>query len=326
MQPAQEPRFIDRNQFEQQLELVISRVKDPKAGLFGPGSMMWKLSRHALFGAHGSGRALLLQIAHPWVTQGVDQHSKTRSDPLGRGARTFTAVLSIVYGDLDQALKYARAVHNIHNRIRGNMDYHAGEFGEGSYYQANEAHAMLWVHATLWETTVAMYELFRRPLSQMEKERFYDETKLFAYMFGIPDEILPPTWNDFMEYNRDMWDSDQLVVTDATLELTRFLFAPPHPAMAPAMHWLKIATAATLPARLRREFGFHYGAKERTIFKSGRKLLRLMEPWAPDILRNGPTYIEAHRRMDGLPSTWLTRAMSKAMFGRPELVSLKGNA
>lgn len=66
---------------------------------------------------------------------------------------------------------------------------------------ANEAHAMLWVHTTLWETQIMMYEQFVGKLTSEQKEKYYQETKLFAYLFGIPEEIIPPTWNDFMEYN-----------------------------------------------------------------------------------------------------------------------------
>ena len=318
-----EQHIISRDQFEAQLARAAAQVKDPEVGLFGPDSMMWRLSRHALFGAHGAGRALLLQIAHPWVTRGVDEHSNTRTDPLGRAKRTFTSVLSIVYGNLEQATKYARAVHNIHSRIQGRMDYDAGAFGRDTPYQANEAQAMLWVHATLWDTTVMMYELFRRPLSQQEKDQFYEETRLFAYMFGIPDEILPPDWNAFMEYNQTMWNSDQLAVTPATRELTAFLFQPLHFTLAPAMAWLKIATAATLPPRLREDFGLRYGNKERLLFASGRTVLSLAEPAAPAIIRNGPAYVEATRRIRGLPSTLLTRAFTRAIFGRPELVAQK---
>ena len=318
-------KMIDRDQFEQQLQLAASKVKDPQVGLFGPDSMMWKLSRHALLGAHGSGRALLLQIAHPWVTRGVDQHSKTRSDPLARAAGTFSAVLSIVYGNLDQAQRYARAVHNIHNRIRGEMETDCGAFQNGSAYQANEANAMLWVHATLWDTTVMMYELFKRPLTHSEKEQFYEETRLFAYMFGIPDEVLPENWNAFMEYNRSMWESNQLHVNKATLDLASFLFDPLHITLTPAMAWLKLVTAATLPPRLRRDFGLHFGQSEKMLFQSGRKLVRLAEPLAPEILRHGPSYIEAQRRLQGKHSTWLTRQASKAMFRRPELVALKNS-
>ena len=54
--------------FEQQLAMVAAQVKDPRVGLFGPESMMWHVGKHVIAAFHGSGRALLLQIAHPWVT------------------------------------------------------------------------------------------------------------------------------------------------------------------------------------------------------------------------------------------------------------------
>ena len=52
-----EQHIISRDQFEAQLARAAAQVKDPEVGLFGPDSMMWRLSRHALFGAHGAGRA-----------------------------------------------------------------------------------------------------------------------------------------------------------------------------------------------------------------------------------------------------------------------------
>lgn len=314
---------IDSDQFEAQLALVAAKVKEPAAGLFGPSSMMWRLAKHALAGSQGSGRALLLQIAHPWVTQGVNDHSKTRSDPLGRAARTFTAVLSIVFGSLDQAMREARIVHRVHQRIKGTMAVDSGDFPQGSRYSANEAYAMLWVHATLWDTTVLMHELFIGPLSDQEKEAFYKETRLFAYMFGIPDEILPPNWQEFMEYNQAMWNSDQLVVNAATRELAGFLFAPMHFTLKPAMAWLKIVTAATLNERLRRDFALPYGSNEQRVFGVGRKAIYYADRVSPTIVRSGPSYVEAMRRIQGKSSTWLTRKLNKAMLGRSELVSLR---
>lgn len=313
---------ITRDLFEQQLEFAATKVTDPQAGLFGPDSMMWRISRHALFGAHGSGRALLLQIAHPWVTRGVDEHSHTRHDPLGRAKRTFTTVISIVYGNLEQAIHQARIVHSVHEKIRGKMAEHAGAFSRGSDYLANEANAMLWVHATLWDTSVMMHELFNGPLTPQEKHRFYEETRLFAYMFGIPDAILPRNWDEFMDYNRSMWNSDQLAVTDATRELAAFLFDPLHVVLTPAMYWLKVVTAATLPPRLREEFRLPWGQRERFLFEQGRRVVSLAEPLVPAVLRYGPSYVEAKRRLQGKSSTLVTRALTKATLGRSELVGM----
>ena len=57
------------------------------AGLFGPGSMAWRIDGEALILAGGTA-ALLMQLAHPAVAAGVAQHSDFRADPFARLRRT----------------------------------------------------------------------------------------------------------------------------------------------------------------------------------------------------------------------------------------------
>jgi uncharacterized protein (DUF2236 family) len=306
--------------FEEQLARVASQVKYPLVGLYGPDSMMWHASKHVLSSFHGSGRALLLQIAHPWVTQGIDEHSNTRHDPIGRGQRTFRAVFSIVYGSLEQAQKEARRVNRVHTRIKGTLEVNKGAFPEGSKYMANEAHSMLWVHATLWETQILMYELFVGKLSDQQKQQYYQETKLFAYMFGVPEDILPPNWHEFLEYNQKIWESDILHVNAATLELFGFLFKPQHPALTAPMNWMSLVTAATLPEPLREAFGIAYTEKDKKKFERNVKIISRLEPITPKILRYGPNYLEANRRIKGLEPAWLTKKMNKLIMGQEVLV------
>src|SRR5687768_1486599 len=92
------PEWVTRAQLDAQLAHLHLDVVDPKIGLYGPQSMMWRIGRCHLATSLGSGRALLLQVAHPWVTQGVEHHSRTRTDPIGRARRTFTNVLSMTFG------------------------------------------------------------------------------------------------------------------------------------------------------------------------------------------------------------------------------------
>ena len=53
-------------------------------------------------------RALLLQLAHPWVAAAIIDHSRTLGDPIGRFHRTFAVVFTMVFGTVDQALSAAR--------------------------------------------------------------------------------------------------------------------------------------------------------------------------------------------------------------------------
>jgi uncharacterized protein (DUF2236 family) len=315
------PEWVTRAQFEQRLSRLHRDVLDPKVGLFGPQSMMWRIGRCHLATSLGSGRALLLQIAHPWVTQGVEHHSRTRTDPIGRARRTFTNVLSMTFGSLDQALASAARVHGVHAHIQGALECSAGGFAQGEEYRANEAHALLWVHATLWDTAVRMYELVVEPLHDAEKERFYAETKLFASLFGIPEQLLPPSWSDFIAYNERMWESDQLAVTPAALELTQFLFKPLMPGLGPIMRSLGLVTAATLPPRLRDAFKLHYDSATSVRCNRIVSRVRAMHRISPDRLRYSPTYFEALARIADRKSDVFTRLATRAALGRWRLVS-----
>src|SRR5262249_18137392 len=112
--------LVDRTDLEPSLARLRSTVRDPRAGLFGPGSRVWTVNREAIVFL-GGGRAALLQLAHPVVAQAIADHSHTRDDVLGRFMRTFDNVFAMVWGDLDAAFGSARRVHGMHARIQGVM-------------------------------------------------------------------------------------------------------------------------------------------------------------------------------------------------------------
>ncbi len=92
--------LVSRADLEDCLAQVGARVSDPRHGIYGPGSPAWTLQREAVVFL-GGGRAALLQLAHPFVAYGVDQHSKTRADVVGRFQRTFMNVFAMTGGDLN---------------------------------------------------------------------------------------------------------------------------------------------------------------------------------------------------------------------------------
>lgn len=62
----------------------------PVTGLpFRPGSVSWKVNMEP-FIALGGGRALLLQVLHPLVAAGVEQHSNFTEDPFRAASRRST--------------------------------------------------------------------------------------------------------------------------------------------------------------------------------------------------------------------------------------------
>lgn len=287
---------VTRAELEAFISEIRASVSDPRAGIFGPGTWSWTINRESILFL-GAGRAALLQLAHPWVAHGVDQHSAARSDPLGRFRRTFENVFGMLFGDLERACRAARRVHAVHARVSGEITEDAAVHRRGDRYRANDEHALLWVHATLLETAVQVYELVVRRLEPSERERYYEESKRFARLFGISDRVLPADWRSFAAYCDGMLASDTLGASAAARDLASFLFRPAHAIQRPLFGWFRIMTAALLPERLRRDFGFPYGALDQEIFRSSLTAIRATYPRLPLRVRCIPAYNEARRRI-----------------------------
>ncbi len=206
----------DSQTFRRYLE-ELGKDLEPGDGFFPAQSVSWRISREPALLLAGM-RALLLQIAHPKIAQGVADHSRYREDPLGRGVRTFSAVHSIVFGTRDEAIEAAVRVRAVHKRVHGTV---TGPLPAGMdrHYDANDPDLLFWVAATLLDSAIQAYELLIEPLSEAEKEQHYRQTRLFGQLFGIPRERYPSTWREFQAWWQQMLRSDSLFVTDTAQDI-----------------------------------------------------------------------------------------------------------
>jgi uncharacterized protein (DUF2236 family) len=252
------------------------------------------------------------------VAQAISHHSRTRDDPYGRFQRTFRQVFPMVWGSLDEALAAARAVHRMHLTIHGRFDEDVGRHRRGDPYDATDRSALLWVHATLWETSIAMHETLVGPLAPETRERYYRETKRFAALFGLEPGELPADWNAFLDYNRRRWESAELAVGAVGREIAGYLFAPSDPVLAAPASWLRTLTAGLLPEPVRDRFGLDFGARERRSFTRSIEALRSWLPRLPKRMRYVPPYFEAQRRIAGRAgSDWIGKAVARVYLGAP---------
>ncbi len=290
--------MVRREDLERCIDQVRAQVSDPKEGIHGPASMSWKINREAVLFV-GGGAAALLQLAHPFVAYGVDQHSKTRTDPLGRFQRTFDNVLAMNFGTLDKAVDSARRVHRVHERIVGTINENAGRYNDTSRYKANTESALFWVHATLLDTAVRVYEACVAKLSADEKEAYYQESYRFAALFGLSQDSMPNSWADFQRYMEETCESDELVVTEPAMEMRKFLLKSPTKSLQPLFSWLEIMSAGFMHPRFRKDFGFRYGKRERTVFNASIVGLRGVVRVLPPHVRFSPAYMAAKHRLSG---------------------------
>ena len=304
--------IVTRPELETSLARLRSLVSDPRAGIHGPGSAVWRWHREAIVFL-GGGRAALLQLAHPFVAHAIDQHSKTRDDVAGRFRRTFENVFTMTFGALDDACNAARRVHNIHSRIHGEIGEDIGAFARGTPYHANDLQALLWVHATLMHSALQVIELVIRPLSAAERDAYYDDTRRFAYLFGIPDSALPVDWTAFDAYFHRMVASSEIAVGGPAREMARFLFRPPRPAQAPLFGWLEQLTCGLLPAELRAGYGLRYGRRERAVFAASIAALRPAVRLLPRGLRYLPAYVDAQRTLEGRGPSRVSQAVARLL-------------
>ncbi len=261
-------------------------------GLFGPGSMHWKIYRcpAVILGAYS---ALLSQIAHPAVADGVARFSQFSKDYLGRAERTFTSMIKIYFGDQKTALASGRKLHQIHNFIRGTIVVNVNGKKLEQEYCANDHHHLCWVQATLLHTSIQVFELVNRRLSKEEKEQFYQESKRTALVMGIAQDVYPEDYAAFKIYYKDMLAGDYLRVDKTTRDLAKVIFDPPY---VPA-YLAKLFAAGLLPFQLRTSFDLRYTTLMRLIFSALIKLAALFTFLTPPPFGYTPPYYQAHYRI-----------------------------
>ncbi len=226
----------------------------------------------------GGGRALLMQVAHPLVAAGVRDHSGYARDPWRRLARTMIALYAIVHGSRAEADAAAARVRAAHERVRGERG--------GRPYSATDPDLMAWVHATLVDTGIVMYERFVRPLGAAEKEAFYADMLTVAALFGVPAAALPPDLGAFRRYLEEML-AGGLEVGEEAREVARVVLDPPVPAaLRPGFTALRRITAELLPPELRAAYGLRSTLLGRATLSAASAAARALVPFLPSWLRS----------------------------------------
>jgi uncharacterized protein (DUF2236 family) len=270
---------------------VDTRERD--AGMFGPESEAWRMDREAMLLLGAGPRALLLQLAHPAVAAGVDEHSDFRADPWKRLDGTLRSYLRIIYGSTAAARAEIRRLNGLHRSITGHG------------YDARDPALSLWVHATLVDSTVVANDAWAGPVSRDQAARFYDETKPIARAFGVPDAVLPADLAAFEAYLETQLAPDGPVrVGPIARELAESILHPPLPGvlarigLQPRVYdWTLWPSIGLLPPSIREAYGFRWGPLERTVSAWLVAGWRTWNPLLPRAFRQMPQALAADRRI-----------------------------
>ncbi len=309
--------LVSRDDSDALIAAIERGSGNPRAGVFGPHSMSWRINREsALFLA--AGRAALLQLAHPWVATAIEQHSRVMDQPVVRFHNTFRVVFAMLFGSVEQAAAAARHLYSVHTYIRGEMREDVAAYPRGSAYEANEIAALRWVYATLIESAVLAYECVMPPLTSEELAAYFDETKVLAALFGLPPEALPADWRAFLTYCRQMEDSNLLGVSQSARAMGQKILRGAGSWIKPP-HWYRALTAEWLPYRFRREFGLEFGEPERRAARQARRWLPRVYRTLPRSVRFVGPWHEAQARLLGRRAGFVARWSNRFWIGQPLL-------
>jgi uncharacterized protein (DUF2236 family) len=261
---------------------------DPVLGFYGPTSRMWRINREAVLLGAGP-TALLLQLAHPLVAEGVAAHSDFEADPAARLRRTLRTTLAMVFGAGPAAEDAVRRLNHIHATVRGEAA-DPGARVVAEHYRALDPDLLLWVQATLIWTSVQAYERWVGPLTAPDREGFWAEARLVGARLGIPLDRSPADWPAFETYwARMLGPGGPIRVTTTGRRLGRLVVRSPVPFLpAPMAALMTLPAIDLLPAGVRDGYGLAWGPRRARVAGLLHRLVRLWVHLVPRAWRAMP--------------------------------------
>ncbi len=269
------------------IDSVIERAHpDSLLGFYGPSSMMWRINREAVLLGAGPA-ALLLQIAHPLVAAGVAEHSTFEQDPISRLRGTLVTTMDLVFGDGRRAEAAVRRLNSVHAGVRG----------EG--YRALDPELLLWVQVTLIRTSVEAYSRWVGPLTNGEREQFWQEARQVGTRLGIPLSQSPADWQALTDYWERMLADDGPIHPNPTASrLAPLILQPPLPVLPRSViALLGMPGMALVPPRLRDEFGIKWTSTDEGVARAMSVAVRAWTSAVPGPVRWMPQARLAYRRL-----------------------------
>ncbi|MFI5932748.1 oxygenase MpaB family protein [Actinoplanes sp. NPDC051494] len=189
-------------------------------GLFGPGSVTWKVHREPIVTLGGL-RSLYLQALHPRAVAGVAQNSGYKADPWGRFMRTSEYVGTILYGTTAEVERISGRIRRMHSLMR------ATDPRTGEVFRIDEPDLLRWVHVTEVESFLTTARRAGLELTDTEVDDYYTEQLRAAEAIGLDPASVPATAAQMADYYAAM--QPELGLTRDGAETALFLTVPPVP-------------------------------------------------------------------------------------------------
>src|SRR5436305_11252792 len=188
------------------------------AAYFTDSSLIRRVPREHVIALSGP-RSLLMQAAHPVAFAGFFMSTGALEDPYARLRRTAAVLHTITFGEREDADRATARVRAVHRRVRGSLPEPVGPFAAGTPWAADDPALLLWIIATLADSGLLVYQRYVRALRREERQAYWSDYRVMGTLFGLTDQQMPETIEDFDSYMREMLSGESLHVSPAARKL-----------------------------------------------------------------------------------------------------------
>ncbi len=175
--------------------LAEARGLAPELGLFPRGAPIRRVARLRPLLYLGGFHALMQQIAHPMVAQGVFDWSDFALSPTRRMEATSSFLNGLIFGDREHAKHAVKRYAMGHDKVRGVIAAGTCPSRVGEPYDGWDDEARTWVHATIIEAMISAYDLVSMlPHSAGERDAIWQDGRLIADAICLETAAHAPTY------------------------------------------------------------------------------------------------------------------------------------
>jgi uncharacterized protein (DUF2236 family) len=210
-----------------------------------------------------------MQALHPGSLTGVANHSRYEQDALGRLAGTIRWLTVTTFGSHAAVAGEAQRVNRMHKRVTGE---YTTSSGEERPYKAADPDLLLWVHIAFMESFLRCHQMYAWREIPGGADAYVRLWAKSVEPIGLSAAPMDESQliAEIERYKRE------LVATEKTLDVVKFIKRPPLPVLARPVYWLLFeAAVVSLPTEFRALLGLK--AKPRWIIQPlTRGVLRLI--------------------------------------------------
>jgi uncharacterized protein (DUF2236 family) len=173
-------------------------TSDPDHGLYGPGSVTWRVLGEPVMWVGGL-RAMYLQALHPRTMRATWQNTAFArpGEAWGRFERTLEFVQVRTYGTTAEAERAGRRVRKIHASLTGTD-------ADGSVIRLDEPELLMWVHCGEIASYIDIARRCAMGLSRAELDQFVSEQRRSAALVGLDPAQVPASTDELDAYYQGM--------------------------------------------------------------------------------------------------------------------------